>query len=119
VPMFHCPCCGASFVVPLAFCEYLLEDRSQSGRRGAVTPAKCLDCQQDIAAGDAVTVRGGCGTSATEVRREVPPGSKGVVVGVSTWEGEGSIFLVRLDPGIELYLARAQLSSERPSTPKP
>jgi hypothetical protein len=108
--MFLCPCCGESYLVPLAFCESVLEERIRGGWTGTVGPAKCVACQKTIVKGDSVIIRRGSGTSQDGEREDLPAGSKVTVVDVSTWEGEGSIFLVRLPTGKAVYVVRAQLA---------
>ncbi|MCA9109815.1 MAG: hypothetical protein KDA52_07700 [Planctomycetaceae bacterium] len=115
MPMFLCPCCGEAYIVPLAFSEFILEEHFSKGWNGSIAPARCLSCQGQIHSGDAVVVRNGEGVTPEGDRQEIPANSKATVVEVSTWEGEGSIFRVRLNSGEEFYLTRAQLSLESSS----
>jgi hypothetical protein len=110
MPVFLCPCCGESYVVPLAFAELTLEERHRQGRDGAVAPARCPACQKALGRGDPVVIRKGAGVSPEGERQDLPAGSKAIVVDVATWDGEGSIFRVRLPEGNEVYVARAQLA---------
>jgi hypothetical protein len=110
--MFLCPCCGEPYLIPLAFCEFILEERIRGGWNGTIAPAKCVDRQEPIAKGDPVMIRQGTGVSEDGERHELPAGSKARVLEVATWEGEGSIFLVRLPTGKAVYVARAQLAPE-------
>jgi hypothetical protein len=112
MPMFLCPCCGESYLVPLAFCEFILEERIRQGWKGMIAPARCLSCQTPVSRGVAVVLRGGAGVSREGKRQDLPVGGKATVVEVSSWEGEGSIFLVRLTAGNEVYVARAQITPE-------
>lgn len=112
MPLFLCPCCGESYVVPLAVCEFILEARAQQGWTGNVAPARCLACQMPLGIGDSVILRGGVGVSQQGESLELTIGSQAVLVEVSTWDGEGTIFLVRLANGDEVFVTRAQLSRD-------
>jgi hypothetical protein len=111
--MFLCPCCGESYLVPLAFCESILEARVRGGWKGTIAPSRCLACQLPVVVGDSIVIRKGSGVSGDGERQDLPIGSKATVVEVSTWEGEGSIFRVRLPAGKEVYLTRAQFALDR------
>ena len=113
MPMFLCPCCGESYLVSLAFCEFILEEHIRQGWNGTIAPARCLACQGPIAKGDAVILRGGAGVSQEGETQNLTAGSKATVVDLSSWEGEGSIFLVRLPLGKEVYVTRAQIAPEQ------
>ena len=119
MPMFLCPCCGDSYLVPLAFCEFILEERHRQGWNGTIAPARCLACQKPIGRGDSVILREGAGVSQEGERQDLPAGSMVTVVDVSSWEGEGSIFLVRLPAGKEVYVARAQIAPEQVGPGRP
>jgi hypothetical protein len=60
-----------------------------------------------------VILRGAAGVSPEGERQELLAGSKATVVQVSSWEGEGSIYLLRLPAGKEVYVARAQMAPEQ------
>src|SRR5579864_731317 len=109
MPIFLCPCCGESYQIPLAFCELILEERHRQGWNGTIAPARCIACQKTINRGDSVILRKGAGVTPEGERHDLPAGSKATIVDVSSWEGEGSIFLVRLPAGKEVYVARAQI----------
>ena len=113
MPMFMCPCCGAANLVSLAMCEVILEEHIRRGWSGTIAPAICGACQEPIAKGDPVIFRKGSGVSDDGETQDLPAGSKTTVIDVSTWEGEGSIFLVRLPSGKTVYVARAQLAPQR------
>jgi hypothetical protein len=112
MPTFLCPCCGESYLVSLAYCEFILEERIRGGWKGTIAPARCIACQQPIAKGDSVILRSGTGVLENGDKHPLQSGSNAVVVDVSTWEGEGSIFLVRLPTGVKAYVARTQLSPQ-------
>jgi hypothetical protein len=113
MPMFLCPCCGESYLVPLAYCEFILEERIRQGWNGTIAPARCLACQKPIGRGDAVVLRGGVGVTQEGEKQNLPADSNATVVDELSWEGEGSIFLVRLPAGKEVYVARAQIAPEQ------
>ena len=98
--------------MPLAVCAFILEERLRQGWEGTMGPARCLACQVPVGRGDAVILRGGAGLSAEGDRQDLPAGSKAKILDVSSWEGEESIFLVRLLAGDEVYVARAQFAPE-------
>lgn len=111
--MFLCPCCGDSYLVPLAYSEMILEERVRTGWTGAIAPARCVACQAPIARGDSVLIRKGSGVLDDGEIEELRAGSKATVVEISTWEGEGSIYLVQPPTGKAVYVTRAQLAPER------
>jgi len=113
MPIFLCPCCGESYIVPLAFCEFNVEEHTRQGWHGTVAPARCLACQKPIGRGDAVILRTGTAVSPEGEWQDLPANSKATVVDISSWEGEGSIFLVRLPSGKEAYVTRAQIATEQ------
>lgn len=113
MPMFLCPCCGDSYVVPLAFCQAVVDEHRRMGWKGTVAPALCLSCQQPIAKGDAIVIRRGEGVVGGGERQVLPAGSKATVLDAATSAGEGTIFLVRLASGAEAYLTRAQITLDR------
>jgi hypothetical protein len=96
MPIFLCPCCGGAYLVPMAFCESLLEQRQREGWRGTIGPAKCVNCQKSLSGGDTVVVRGGHGILPNGCTRLLVEGTTATVVETSAWEGEGSIFRIRL-----------------------
>jgi hypothetical protein len=102
--------------VPLAACEWLLDERIRAGWRGGIAPALCLDCMTEIRVGDTVAIRGGRGVVMSGDEQELPAGSSGIVAEVSSWAGEGSIYLVRLPSGDAVYAARSRLA---PAVVKP
>jgi hypothetical protein len=74
----------------------------------------------DLAVGDAVIVRGGQGVSASGATKELSAGASGTIAEVSTWPGDGSIFLVSISSEESLYVTRAQLApanSQSQATP--
>lgn len=97
--------------MPLAVCEFILEARTQQGWDGTIAPARCPACQRWLSVGDAVILRGGKGVSHDGDIHGLPVGSQVTVAEVATWEGEGSIFLVRLPSGTDVFVTRAQISS--------
>jgi hypothetical protein len=113
MPVFLCPCCGEYYLVPLAFCEFILEERMRQGWKGTIAPALCQACQKLIGNGEAVILRKGTGVSPEGERQELLAGSKATVIQVSSCEGEGSIYLLRIPAGNEVYVARAQIAPEQ------
>ena len=113
MPMVLCPCCGESYLVPLAFCEFILEERIRQGWNGTIVPARCLACQKPIGKGNAVILRAGTGLSQEGERQDLPAGSKATVVDVTSWEGEGSMLLVPLRGGREVFVVRAQIAPDQ------
>jgi hypothetical protein len=113
MPIFLCPCCGGAYLVPMANCESLLEQREREGWRGAIGPARCANCQKSLSVGDTVVVRGGQGILPNGSTSTLVEGTTAMVLEVSAWEGEGSIFRIRLPSDEEVYVARAQLGTVR------
>jgi hypothetical protein len=109
MPMFLCPCCADAFVVPLAFCESLVDTSRRAGWREPVAPAACPDCSSGLTAGTAVEIRGGRGMAADGSGHDLRAGAAAAVEAVSGGAGEGSIFRIRLVDGSVLYVTRAQL----------
>jgi hypothetical protein len=97
----------------MAYCESLLEERGREGWRGAIGPAKCVNCQKHLSVGDTVVVRGGQGILPNGSTLTLVEGTTAIVLEVSAWEGEGSIFRIRLPSDAEVYVARAQLGTVR------
>jgi hypothetical protein len=113
MPYFMCPCCGEAYIVPLAYCGELLEEKMRQGWAGAIAPVHCTACQGIVVKGDAVTIRRGPGVTDDGEKLELPKGAMASVLDVATWEGEGSIYRLQTPAG-EAYVARAQVASSKP-----
>jgi hypothetical protein len=75
---------------------------------GSLVPARCFSCSQELEPGDQVVIRdvvAGCAIAHV--------GEVGVVTEVLTSERDGSLFLVRLSSGKEVYFIRARLRKLR------
>jgi hypothetical protein len=57
-------------------------------------------------------VRAGAALTQNGEEKVLPTGSKAAVLEVSTWEGEGSIFLLGLPDGQRVYVTRARIKPE-------
>jgi hypothetical protein len=95
----------------------MLDERIRAGWTGAIAPAKCVACQEPITSGDSVIVRKGSGVSDDGTKHDLPTGSKATVVEVSSWEGEGTVFLVQPPSGKPVYVARFQIAPPRQTRP--
>lgn len=111
MPLCLCPCCGESYVIPLATCEWLLEKYHRTGWRGTLAPVLCFACGMSIRMGDQVVLRTGCATTDGIRRIDIPVGSHATVVEVSTWDHDGSIYGVRLPGGDTVYVTRSQITA--------
>ena len=98
-------------MVPLAYCEFILDKRHREGWQGVIGPAKCLNCQKALSVGATVLVRGGYGITADGTLNSLVEGATATVVEISAWVGEGNIFRIRLASDDEVYVARAQLGT--------
>jgi len=81
---------------------------------GELVPAKCFFCWQELKPEDAVVIR--------KVFADLPnghAGEVGVIKDILTSKNDGSLFLVRLSSGKEVYFIRAQLRKLREGEVQP
>lgn len=117
MPMFLCPCCGEPYYVPRAFCEDFLAEKIRQGWIGTIAPVKCVTCQKSISKGDVVIIRKGSGLTDDGQIHELPQETKATVVEATTWNDEGSVYLVQLPTGKPVYVVRAQLALDDDENP--
>jgi hypothetical protein len=81
---------------------------------GSLVPATCFSCWQELKPEDAMVIR--------KEFADLPnghAGEMGVIKEILTSETDGSLFLVRLSSGKEIYFIRAQLRKLREDEVQP
>ena len=110
MPIFMCPCCGGSYIVPLAFSEAVLEEHQWSGK---IAPVRCAHCQRKLEAGAIVFLRNGQGITEKGTPIQIVEGEEATIIDVVRWADDGSIFLVQLPDQRQAYVYRAMLSPHK------
>ena len=107
MPFGMCPLCGQTMHMSVDAEWY--SQRHPGLPQGSLVPAKCFNCWQELKVGDSVVVH-----KAFAEGPNPRTGEEGVIKGISTAE-DGSLFLVLLSCGKEVYMIRAQLRKLRES----
>jgi hypothetical protein len=108
-----CPLCGQTSHFSVGDVKEWYEQNYPGIPFGSLVPAKCFYCWQDLKLGDSVVIRNGF---VEQIKQKV--GETGAITDVLTAE-HGSLFLVLLRSGEEVYLIRPQLRKLRENEIRP
>jgi hypothetical protein len=81
---------------------------------GSLVPGKCFFCWQELKLGDAVVIR-----KVFADHTNLHSDERGIITDILTSKGHGSLFLVQLSFGKEIYFIRAQLRKLREGEVQP
>ncbi len=113
MPYGMCPLCGQTTHMSVGDVREWYKRYFAGIPQGSLVPARCFYCWQELKLGDSVVVR--------KVFAEDPnprTGEVGVIKDIMTAD-DGSLFLVGLSSGKEVYMIRAQLRKLREGESQP
>ena len=108
MPYGMCPICGETLHISVGDVKEWHSQYYPDVPVGSLVPAKCFFCWQELKAGDSVVIR-----KAFVDQTNAHVGELGDIRDILTSKGDGSLFLIRLSSGKEVYFIRAQLRKLR------
>jgi hypothetical protein len=108
MPYGMCPICGQTMHISVSEVKEWYGQYYPGIPAGSLVPAKCFFCWQELKSGDTVVIRKAFADLANAHVGEV-----GVIRDILTLKGDGSLFLIQLSSGKEVYCIRAQLRKLR------
>ena len=114
MPYGMCPICGQTMHISVGDAKEWYSRYYPDVPAGGLVPAKCFFCWQELSPGYSVVIR-----KAFIDVSNVHAGEVGVIQDILTSKGDGSLFLIRLSFGKEVYFIRAQLRKLREGESQP
>lgn len=114
MPFGMCPLCGQTMHISVSDVKWWYERYHSGIPVGSLVPGKCFFCWQELKPGDVVVIR-----KVFADHTNTHTGDVGIITDILTSKGDGSLFLVRLGSGKEVYFIRAQLRKLRAGEVQP